>query len=219
MQVIDKTIIQTGSGQDIQVCRFGLTDYAESYQAMVDYTQSYDRAKASTALDQIWLIQHPPVYTQGTACTQDTLLPSDIPIVKTDRGWQITYHGPGQIVMYPLLHLKAYGLGVKSLVANLEQAVIDLLAEQTITAERRSDAPGVYVEQAKIAALGLRIRHGNSYHGLSFNVDMDLSPFNNIDPCGYQGLQVTQLLDLKPSIKPDFNALQQSLVERFVLLI
>jgi len=187
---------------------------------MVDFTQQRDQTStANKELDQIWLIQHPPVYTQGTACVQDTLLPSAVPIVKTDRGGQITYHGPGQIVMYPLLHLKSYGLGVKALVANLEQAVIDLLAKKGIQGERRADAPGVYVKQAKIAALGLRIRRGSSYHGLSFNVNMDLVPFQNIDPCGFEGLQVTQLIDLTSSLQPDFDVLGQSLVEHFVRLI
>ena len=219
MELIQEKNILTGSGATIKVCKFGLTEYAESYQAMVDFTQQRSESTSSTKLDQIWLIQHPPVYTQGTACTQDTLLPSDVPIVKTDRGGQITYHGPGQIVMYPLLHLKSHGLGVKTLVTKLEQAVINLLADQNIQGDRREDAPGVYVNQAKVAALGLRIRRGSSYHGLSFNVDMDLTPFQNIDPCGFQGLRVTQLLDLKPSKRHNLDILEQSLVEHFLRLI
>ena len=219
MQLIQEAQIQTASGVNIKVLSFGLTDYVDSYQAMLAHSQQRDKIETSSELDQIWLIQHLPVYTQGTACTHATLLPSDVPIVKTDRGGQITYHGPGQIVMYPLLHLKSYKLGVKALVANLEQAVIDLLAAHEIRGERREDAPGVYVNQAKIAALGLRIRRGSSYHGLSLNVEMDLSPFRNIDPCGYEGLEVTQLADLKPQMLPDFHALEQSLLESFVRLI
>ena len=219
MELRQEKKLQTASGSTIKICTFGLTDYAESYRAMVDFTQQRGEQSLTTKPDQIWLIQHPPVYTQGTACHQDTLLPSEVPVVKTDRGGQITYHGPGQIVMYPLLHLKSYGLGVKALVAHLEQAVIDLLAEDSIEADRREDAPGVYVNQAKIAALGLRIRRGNSYHGLSFNVDMDLTPFQNIDPCGYKGLEVTQLRDLKPALPVDFDGLGLSLVEHFIRLI
>jgi len=167
--------------------------------------------------DQIWLLEHPKVYTQGTACDLDTFVPSEIPVVKTDRGGQITYHGPGQIVMYPLLHLKNHELGVKALVRKLEQCAIDVLAAQGLGAERREDAPGVYIDQAKIAALGLRIRRGNSYHGLSLNVDMDLTPFSNIDPCGYQGLQVTQVSQF--DIKVGVLEVGKLLAERFVGLL
>ena len=173
MKAIEQFTLSSASGHEVQVSVFGLCDYQTVYEAMSSYAAEREEADA----DQIWLVQHFPVYTQGTACTQETLLPSDIPVVKTDRGGQITYHGPGQIVMYPLLRLKRFGLGVKSLVTHLEQSVIDTLKGYEIKAERREDAPGVYVEQAKIAALGLRIRRGNSYHGLSFNLDMDLSPF------------------------------------------
>jgi len=168
--------------------------------------------------DVIWLLEHHPVYTQGTACKLDTFLPTDIPVVKTDRGGQITYHGPGQIVMYPLISLKRYGIGVKSLVAALEDSVIATLQEFGVTGERRENAPGVYVENAKIAALGLRIRRGTSYHGLSLNVDMDLEPFKNIDPCGYEGLDVTQLSDLSDSeVSP--GAVGERLLANFVALI
>lgn len=182
----------------IQIKCFGEIAYGESHAAMKQYAA--ERAEEDS--DQIWLLEHPAVYTQGTACEMATLLPSDIPVVKTDRGGQITYHGPGQIVMYPLLHLKNHGIGIKKLVFGLEQCVIDLLQEWKIDADRREDAPGVYVDQAKIAALGLRIRRGNSYHGLSFNVNMDLTPFQNIDPCGYQGLQVAQLASLGVKSSP-----------------
>lgn len=166
------------------------------------YLVTQERMQQRVGLDniqrdsEIWLLQHPPVYTQGTSCQQVTLLPSGIPVVKSDRGGQITYHGPGQIVMYPLLNLRDLGLGVKNLVYCLEQAVIDVLARYGVTASRRENAPGVYVQDAKIAALGLRVKQGFSYHGLSFNYAMDLTPFANIDPCGFKGLQVTQFKDL-----------------------
>ena len=179
----------TGAGSQIEVRQQGERDYLNTQLAMQTFAQSHN----ADSNDQIWVLEHPSVYTQGTACEQSTLLPSDIPVVKSDRGGQITYHGPGQIVIYPLLNLKKHKMGVKALVRNLEQAVIELLEEQDIRGERRTDAPGVYVNQAKIAALGLRIKRGNSYHGLSLNFDMDLAPFSNIDPCGYEGLQVTQL--------------------------
>lgn len=190
---------RSGSGKELLIERFGLVDYPIAFAAMRDFSDTRD----ATTQDRIWLVQHPQVYTQGTACQQQTLIPSQIPVVKTDRGGQITYHGPGQIVMYPLINLRRFGLGVKSLVQALEQSVIDTLAEYSVLGERREDAPGVYVDEAKIAALGLRIRKGNSYHGLSFNLDMDLAPFHNIDPCGFQGLRVTQLRDL---VQPQLNA-------------
>lgn len=146
--------------------------------------------------DEIWLLQHPPVYTLGLAGKPEHLLhSSDIPVVNIDRGGQITYHGPGQIVIYLLLDLKRRGIGVKDLVRRMEQAIIDLLAAYDVHAERRDKAPGVYVGEAKIAALGLRIKNNCSYHGLCLNVDMDLSPYANINPCGYAGLQVTQTCD------------------------
>ena len=169
------------------------------------------------SVDQIWLLQHGPVYTQGTACDQETLSMSNIPVVKSDRGGQITYHGPGQIVMYPLLKLKRYDMGVKSLVFKLEQSVIDVLDDYGVRGERREDAPGVYVKQAKIAALGLRIKRGTSYHGLSFNIDMDLKPFTNIDPCGYQGLEVTQLSTHVADI--DLQQTGNKLVNKFIDLL
>ena len=183
--------LNTSSDRRILVSDFGEIPYEQSYKEMSTFAS--DRGEHD--LDQIWLLQHPAVYTQGTACSLDALLPSDIVTIKTDRGGQITYHGPGQIIMYPLLALKQHNLGVKSLVSKLEQCMIDTLIEIGISAQRRDDAPGVYVRGAKIGALGLRIRKGTSYHGLSLNVDMDLTPFQNIDPCGYQGLQVTHIAD------------------------
>jgi len=202
--------ISSQSGHPITVKLFGLVDYLDAYNAMSEWAGS----RSAEDMDEIWLLQHPPVYTQGTSCTQSTLFSSDIPLVKTDRGGQITYHGPGQLVMYPLLNLRRYGLGVKSLVTSLEQSVMDVLCDYSIGSQRREDAPGVYVDQAKIAALGLRIRRGNSYHGLSLNVDMDLTPFSNIDPCGFAGLRVTQMCDLCD--QPSIEIVQQQLLDRFV---
>jgi len=168
--------------------------------------------------DEIWLLQHPPVFTQGQAGKPEHLLDAhDIPVVKIDRGGQVTYHGPGQIVMYVLLDLRRWGLNVRQLVRLLERAVIDLLAAYGVTAEGREDAPGVYVNDAKIAALGLKIRNGCCYHGLSFNVDMDLEPFSYINPCGYAGLRVTQARDL--GITEPLEQLQQQLVQNFIALL
>ena len=198
MNVLEQFDLATSVGGVIQVKWFGEVPYSESHTAMMEYAATRSAADA----DQIWLLEHPKVYTQGTACDLGTLLPSEVPVIKTDRGGQITYHGPGQIVMYPLLHLKNHGLGVKALVRALEQCVIDLLSDYKVKADRRADAPGVYVDEAKIAALGLRIRRGNSYHGLSLNVDMDMAPFQNIDPCGYQGLRVSQLTEYKVVLEP-----------------
>lgn len=166
----------------------GRVDYVPTWQAMQDFTAT----RGPDTPDELWLLEHPPVYTLGLAGRPEHLLrQTEIPLVKIDRGGQITYHGPGQIVAYLLLDLKRRGIGVKELVRRMEQAVIDLLAEYGVTAERRDKAPGVYVNNAKIAALGLRIKNGCCYHGLSLNVDMDLAPFRHINPCGYEGLAVT----------------------------
>ena len=168
----------------------GLVDYESTWRAMQDFTA---RRTAATP-DEIWLLQHPPVFTLGLAGKREHILHAGtIAIVATDRGGQVTYHGPGQMVAYVLLDLKRRGYGVRELVQRLEQAVIALLDGYGIQAERRANAPGVYVAARKIAALGLRIKHGMSYHGLALNVDMDLAPFQAINPCGYAGLEVTQL--------------------------
>lgn len=171
----------------------GLQDYLTTLEAMRAFT---DRRNAGTE-DELWLLEHPPVFTLGQAGRREHLLdPGDIPVLQVDRGGQVTYHGPGQLIAYLLLDLRRAGLGVKRLVNLLEQAVIDLLGIYGIDAERRADAPGVYVADAKIASLGLRIRNGCSYHGLALNVAMDLEPFRRINPCGYAGLAVTQISDL-----------------------
>lgn len=178
---------------ELIVRRLGQRDYEPVWRAM----QAYTDARTEENPDELWLVEHPPVFTQGLNGRPEHLLdPDGIPVIHVDRGGQVTYHGPGQVVAYVLLDLKRQGLGVRQLVTLLEQSVIDLLADYGISAEARRDAPGVYVAGRKIASLGLRVRRGCSYHGLSLNVAMDLSPFRRINPCGYQGLEVTQLSDL-----------------------
>jgi len=179
---------------EVRVCRLGRVDYEPAWHAM----QAFTAARTTGAADEIWLLEHPPVYTLGVAGREAHLprVANGIPVVRSDRGGQITYHGPGQVVLYTLLDLRRRGLAVRPLVRLLEHAVIDLLAAHGIAAAARVEAPGVYVADAKIAALGLRIRDGCCYHGLAFNVDMDLSPFHAIDPCGYSGLAVTQARSL-----------------------
>ena len=204
-------VMQLASGKAIQVLRFGELDYQVTQSAM----QSFALQRAENELDMVWMLQHPQLYTQGTACTQEPLLASDIPTFKSDRGGQITFHGPGQLVLYPMLKLKEHAIGVKTLVNRLEQSVINLLEEYAIVAERRDGAPGIYVNDSKIAALGLRIRNGTSYHGLSLNIDMDLSPFSNIDPCGYQGLQVVQMSELASVTRQDLPEVGEKLLEYF----
>ena len=179
------------------VRQLGLVAYEPTWRAMQDFT---GHRTADTA-DEIWLCQHPPVFTLGLAGKPEHLLRDiGVPVVRIDRGGQITYHGPGQIVAYLLLDLKRRGLTVKGLVKRMEQAAIDLLAGLDIAAARLAGAPGVYVNGAKIAALGLKVKNGCCYHGLALNVAMDLSPFEAINPCGYEGMAVTQLADFVPDI-------------------
>ncbi|GBG03262.1 Octanoyltransferase [Azospira sp. I13] len=171
----------------------GRADYVPTWEAM----QAFTAERTPETPDELWQVEHPPVYTLGQAGKPEHVLRDiGIPLVKIDRGGQVTYHGPGQAVVYLLLDLPRRNLKVRELVNRIEQAVIDLLAEYGIVAERHDGAPGVYVGPAKVAALGLRIRNGRSYHGVSLNVDMDLSPFQAINPCGYAGMPVTQLKDL-----------------------
>lgn len=178
--------------------------------------QFTDQRNENTA-DELWLVEHPPVYTQGQAGKAEHLLnPGDIPVIQTDRGGQITYHGPGQLVVYPLLNIRRLGCNVRSLVTALESTVIALLQTYAIKATARTDAPGVYVNGKKIASLGLRIRRGFSYHGVSINVNMDLEPFSYIHPCGYQDLQMTQLKDyFNVNEAPDLNTVGQQFVHLF----
>lgn len=191
----------------IHVHHLGLMPYDEVWSAMRHFTDTRD----ADAADELWVVEHPPVFTQGQAGKPEHLLmPGDIPVVQTDRGGQVTYHGPGQLVLYPLLNVKRGGIGVRQLVTALEETVVAAMAEHDIEAYPRPDAPGVYVkksaqrgddprrsmQEAKIASLGLRIRRGCSFHGVAINLDMDLTPFGRINPCGYAGMAMTQLRDL-----------------------
>lgn len=171
----------------------GLWPYLPVWRAM----QAFTDARSAATADEFWLLQHEPVFTQGQAGkAEHVLAPGDIPVIPVDRGGQVTYHGPGQIMAYTLVDLRRIGIGVRELVQRIEQAIIDTLAHWNIEALRREGAPGVYVGDAKVAALGLRVRRGCSFHGLAFNAAMDLEPFHRINPCGYKGLAVTQVLDL-----------------------
>ncbi len=174
------------------VRRLGTAPYESVWGAMSEFTDTRNDA----TVDELWLMEHPPVFTLGQAGRMEHILDAgDIPVVQVDRGGQVTYHGPGQIVAYPLLDLRRLGTGIRKLVDGLEQVVIDVLAGYGIEGTRLDGAPGIYVEGQKIAALGLRVRRGCTFHGLAFNVNMDLTPFSRINPCGYEGLQVTQVAD------------------------
>lgn len=187
----------------LHIRRLGQVSYEPTWQAMRDQTLARAGAAGANAPDELWLVEHPPVFTQGQAGKPEHLLRDiGVPVVPIDRGGQITYHGPGQVVVYLLLDLQRRHLKVRELVQRIEQAVIDLLAEHGVVATRREGAPGVYVDDAKVAALGLRVRNGCCYHGVSLNVDMDLTPFAAINPCGYEGLAVTQLCDLGVNLTP-----------------
>ena len=194
----------------MQIHNLGLRPYQEIWDAMRACTAARDADSA----DQIWLVQHPPVYTQGQAGKPEHLLaPGDIPAIQIDRGGQITYHGPGQTVMYLLLDLRRAGIGIRALVSLIEESVIGYLQELGIRAQSRIDAPGVYVDGKKIASLGLRVRGGCTYHGVALNVDMDLEPFSRINPCGLVGMQMTQLRDLGVAL--DADAAGTALAARF----
>ena len=172
--------------------RMGLRDYEPVWRVM----QTFTNERQHDTPDELWVLSHPPVFTQGQAGKPEHLLaPGNIPVIQIDRGGQVTYHGPGQLVVYLLIDVRRANLGVRELVSLIEQAIIDTLSSVRIDATTRAGAPGVYVGEAKIAALGLRIRRGCSYHGLSLNVAMDTEPFARINPCGYQGLAVTQVAD------------------------
>ena len=177
----------------VSVRQLGRRDYQSVWQQMQQFTAE----RSADTPSEIWIVEHEPVFTQGQAGKPEHLLnPGDIPVVQTDRGGQVTYHGPGQLVVYLLLSLREFGLGVRGLVSAMENSIIDVLADYDIQAKARADAPGVYVGDAKIAALGLRVKRGCSYHGLSFNIDVNLEPFQRINPCGYQGMAVTSTREL-----------------------
>ncbi|ROR34681.1 lipoyl(octanoyl) transferase LipB [Inmirania thermothiophila] len=184
----------------LQVRRLGRVPYEAAWRRM----QAFTAARTGTTDDELWLLEHPPVYTLGLAGREAHVRDAGgIPVVRTDRGGQVTYHGPGQVVAYLLLDLARLGLGVRGLVRCLEEAVMEALALWDIRGARREGAPGVYVDGRKIASLGLRVRRGRSYHGLALNVAMDLAPFRRIDPCGHPGLEVTQVADLGGPADPD----------------
>jgi len=183
----------------VRIKHLGRVDYEPTWRAM----QAFTAGRGADTPDEFWLVEHPPVFTLGQAGKHEHVLADiGIPVVAIDRGGQVTYHGPGQVVIYVLLDLKRRGYGVKELVNRLEQAVIDLLADFDVAGERLPGAPGIYVKGAKIAALGLRIKHGCSYHGLALNVAMDLAPYAAINPCGYAGMAVTQTRDLGIGLAP-----------------
>jgi len=192
----------------------GLADYETTWRAMKQFTE----LRTPDTRDEIWLLQHPPTYTQGQAGKPEHLLNArQIPVVQIDRGGQITYHGPGQIVAYLLLDLRRWKINVRQLVRLMEQAVINILAAYNIAASGRIDAPGVYVKDAKIAALGLKIKHGCCYHGLALNIDMDLTPYDFINPCGYAGLRVTQVRNF--GVSTPLAQIEQLLARQLLALL
>jgi lipoyl(octanoyl) transferase len=190
----------------VRVRKLGLVAYEPTWRAM----QAFNAARTADTEDQLWMVEHPPVFTLGLAGRAGHVRePGGIPVVTTDRGGQVTYHGPGQVVAYPLVDLRRLGIGVKELVRRIEESVIALLGEYRIDGRRRAGMPGVYVGEAKIAAIGLRVARGCSYHGVALNVDVDLEPFSRIDPCGYPGLEATRLADL--GVRDKVDAVQQKL--------
>ena len=193
---------RTHTGQ-IRVRHLGRVDYERTWRRMQQFTDTRDAASP----DELWLLEHPAVFTLGMAGKLEHLLaPGDIPVVHTDRGGQVTYHGPGQLVVYALIDLRRAGLGVRDLVTGLERAVIAYLAQLGVEGRSRREAPGVYVTGQKLASVGIRIRRGASYHGLALNVNMDLEPFERINPCGFAGMPMTRLVDLAPVAEIDTAA-------------
>ena len=198
----------------VLVKNLGLVAYQPTFEAMQSFTINRDE----NSQDQIWLLEHKPVFTQGQAGKAEHLLaPGDIEVIQVDRGGQVTYHGPGQFVAYVMLDIKRRKIGVRELVTALENSLIQTLARYEINAYAKADAPGVYVDEKKVASLGLRIKKGRSYHGLGLNVDMDLSPFNRINPCGYQGLEMTQMANLCEQV--ELSNVQMQWLEQFCQLL
>ncbi len=196
------------------VKKLGRRDYLPVWQAMHDFTNSRNKETG----DQVWLVEHNPVFTQGQAGKAEHLINTgDIPVVKSDRGGQVTYHGPGQLVAYFLLNLRRRSLGVRDLVTLIENLVINILKQYDIKSEAKPDAPGVYVDDKKICSLGLRIRKGCSFHGLALNVNMDLSPFLRINPCGYQGMEMVQINDFNSGTK--ISSVEKTLIEELVAML
>ncbi len=179
-----------GQNHPLIVRQLGLEDYEPLWRRMQAFTNERDRETT----DELWFTEHPPVFTLGVnAAPEHLLAPGDIPVVQIDRGGQVTYHGPGQLMVYPLIDLRRRGIGVRDLVTALEESVVDLLRECDVEAHAKKDAPGVYVRDVKVASVGLRIRRGSSFHGMALNVDVDLEPFSRINPCGFENLEVTDL--------------------------
>lgn len=197
------------------ICRdLDTVPYNDTWDKMKDFTQ----IRTKEDQDEIWLLEHPPLFTQGQAGKQEHLLaPGDIPVIQVDRGGQVTYHGPGQLVVYVMIDLKRLGIGVRDLVSVLENSIVNVLKTNNISAYPKPDAPGVYVDEKKIASLGLRVRRGCSFHGLALNVDMDLSPFDRINPCGYQGLQMVDMARLANNI--DFSQVKVQLANALAELL
>ena len=197
--------------KDVVIKQLGMLPYLKTYQAMHDFTKLRD----AQTLDEIWLVEHLPVFTQGKVGKPEHLLTTtDIPVVQTDRGGQITYHAPGQQIMYILFDLKRRKIGIRDVVSYLENSVIQTLQHYDITAYSKSDAPGVYINQQKICSLGLHIKHGCTLHGLALNIDMDLTPFNYINPCGYAGLKMTHMKHYIAQI--DRQEINQLLTDNFI---
>jgi lipoyl(octanoyl) transferase len=208
------------SAQSLRVRHLGVQPYEPIWQSMSAFTNVRD----DSTMDELWIVEHEPVFTQGQAGKPEHILQhTDIPIVKSDRGGQVTYHGPGQLILYPLINLRRRKLGVRDMVTVLEQLVIQWLANYGIESYAKVDAPGVYVKlngnDAKIASLGLRIRRGCSFHGVSINIDMDLTPFDYINPCGYQGLAMTQLSALISMSLPDKARLEMALLSESLVAL
>ena len=192
----------------IKLKYLGLKDYEPVWRAMQKFTNQRDE----NTLDELWMVEHPAVFTQGQAGKAEHILnAAEIPVIQVDRGGQVTYHGPGQIVAYPLIDLKRHKIGIKALVNGIEEALIQTMKTYNINAQRKEKAPGVYVNDKKIASLGLRVRKGCTFHGLAFNIRMDLEPFLRINPCGYVGLEVIQLSELDSTV--DFKQVQEQLIK------
>ncbi len=188
-----------------------LMGYRATWKAMQHFTDCRDE----TTSDQLWLLEHPPVFTQGQAGKAEHILnPQHIPIEQSDRGGQVTYHGPGQLIAYTLFDIHRLKINTRFLVRTLENVIIDCLKGLKIHSEAREDAPGIYIDQAKIASIGLRVRRGYAYHGIAFNIDMDLTPFSYINPCGYHGLPMTQVKDLVPKVC--LSSIQQQIIPYFI---
>jgi lipoyl(octanoyl) transferase len=198
----------------IEVRSLGRQEFEPTWRAMQRFTEE----RSADTPDELWFTEHPPVFTLGlNANREHVLAPGDIPVVQIDRGGQVTYHGPGQLMVYPLLHLKRTDLDIRSLVTALERSVIDLVREFGLEAAGRRDAPGVYVDDRKLASIGLRVRRGASYHGLALNVNVDLEPFSRINPCGFQGLEMTDLarLGIRLDLRSVASRLQTHLLRHF----